>query len=83
MISNDQKENIICPIDECVETFYGRHTAHHPAAVIANNNKSLEVPPSNQSREYLKLQRKKNTMRTRGKPNEQLSPKRWPHSYLT
>ena len=28
------KGNIICPISE-----YGRHTAQHPAAVIANNNK--------------------------------------------
>ena len=24
------------------ETFYGRHTAQHPAAVIVNNNKSLD-----------------------------------------
>ena len=28
-------------IDECGETFYGRHTAQHPAAVIRNNNKKL------------------------------------------
>ena len=42
MISKDQKENIICTIDECGETFYGRHTAQHPAAVIENNNKSLD-----------------------------------------
>ena len=42
MISKDQKENIICTIDECGETFYGRHTAQHPAAVIVNNNKSLD-----------------------------------------
>ena len=34
MISKDQKENIICTIDECGETFYDRHTAQHPAAVI-------------------------------------------------
>ena len=34
MISKDQKENIICTIDECGETFYGRHMAQHPAAVI-------------------------------------------------
>ena len=34
IISKDQKENIICTIDE-----YGRHTAQHPAAVIANSNK--------------------------------------------
>ena len=42
MISKDQKENIICTLDECGETFYGRHTAQHPAAVITNNNKSLD-----------------------------------------
>ena len=42
MISKDQKENIICTIDECGETFYGRHTAQHPAAVIENNSKSLD-----------------------------------------
>ena len=42
MISKDQKENIICTIDECGETFYGRHTAQHPAAVIVNNNKCLD-----------------------------------------
>ena len=42
MISKDQKENIICTIDECGETFYGRHTAQHPAAVIENNCKSLD-----------------------------------------
>ena len=42
MISKDQKENIICTIDECGETFYGRHTAQHPAAVIVNNDKSLD-----------------------------------------
>ena len=24
------------------ETFYSRHTVQHPAAVIANNNKSLD-----------------------------------------
>ena len=41
MISKDQKENIICTIDECGETFYGRHTAQHPAAVIINNNKKF------------------------------------------
>ena len=28
-------------IDGCGETFYGRHTAQHPAAVIRNNNKKL------------------------------------------
>ena len=38
MISKDQKENIICTIDECGETFYGRHTAQHPAAVIIGNH---------------------------------------------
>ena len=41
MISKDQKKNIICTIDECGETFYGRHTAQHPAAVIRNNNKKF------------------------------------------
>ena len=41
MISKDQKENIICTIDECGETFYGRHTAKHPAAVIINNDKKF------------------------------------------
>ena len=41
MISKDQKENIICTIDECGETFYGRHMAQHPAAVIINNNKKF------------------------------------------
>ena len=41
MISKDQKENMICTIDECGETFYGRHTAEHPAAVRANNNKKF------------------------------------------
>ena len=40
MILKDQKENIICTKDECGETFYGRHTAQHPAAVKVNNNKS-------------------------------------------
>ena len=29
------------PIDECGETFYGRHTAQHPAAVSANNNEKF------------------------------------------
>ena len=42
MISKDQKENIICTLDESGETFYGRHTAQYPAAVIANNNTSLD-----------------------------------------
>ena len=42
MISKDQKENIICTKDECGETFYGRHTAQHPNAVIENNSKSLD-----------------------------------------
>ena len=28
-------------MDECGETFYGRHTAQHPAAVIANNNEKF------------------------------------------
>ena len=42
MILKDQKENIICTIDECGETFYGRHTTQHPAAVIENNSKSLD-----------------------------------------
>ena len=32
---------IICTIDECGETFYGRHTAQHPAAVIRNDNKKF------------------------------------------
>ena len=41
MISKDQKSNIICTIDECGETFYGRHTAQHPAAMIRNNNKKF------------------------------------------
>ena len=38
MISKDQKKNIICTIDECGETVYGRHTAQHPAAVTISNN---------------------------------------------
>ena len=42
MISKDQKLNIICTIDECGESFYGRHMAQHPAAVIRNNIKSLD-----------------------------------------
>ena len=42
MISKDQKEYIICTIDECGEHFYGYHTAQHPTAVIANDNKSLD-----------------------------------------
>ena len=42
MISKDEKENIICTIDECGETFYGCHTTQHPPAVITNNNKSLD-----------------------------------------
>ena len=42
MVSKDQKENIICTKDECGETFYGRHTAQHPAALIPNNDKSLD-----------------------------------------
>ena len=29
-------------IDECGETFYSRHMAKHPAAVIANDIKSLD-----------------------------------------
>ena len=37
MISKDQKKNIICTIDECGETFFGCHTAQHPAAVIVHN----------------------------------------------
>ena len=41
MISKDQKYNIICTIDECGETFYGRHTAQHPAAVTTNNNEKF------------------------------------------
>ena len=40
MIPKDQKENIICTIDECGETFYGHHAAQHPVAVIENNSKS-------------------------------------------
>ena len=43
MISKDLKENIICFLGESGETFYGRHTAQHPAAVITNNNKSLDI----------------------------------------
>ena len=35
MISKDQKENIIFTIDESGDTVYDRHTAQHPAAVIA------------------------------------------------
>ena len=41
MISKDQNNNIICTIDECGETFYGRHTAQHPAAVTTNNNEKF------------------------------------------
>ena len=41
MITKDQKENIICTIYECGETFYGRHTAQHPAAVTTNNNEKF------------------------------------------
>ena len=41
MISKEQKYNIICTIDECGETFNGRRTAQHPAAVIRNNNKKF------------------------------------------
>ena len=41
MISKDRKKNKICTIDECGETFYGRHMAQHPAAVITNNNKKF------------------------------------------
>ena len=33
---------MICTIDESGETFNGRHTAQHPAAVIRNNNKNLD-----------------------------------------
>ena len=33
--------NIICTIDECGETFYGRHTAQQAAAVIRNDNKKF------------------------------------------
>ena len=43
MTSKDQKENIICTIGECGETFYGRHTAQHPAAVIVNNDKKFRA----------------------------------------
>ena len=43
MTSKDHKLNIICTIDECGETFYGRHTALHPAAVIRNNNKKFRT----------------------------------------
>lgn len=42
MISKDHKKNLICTIDECGETFYDRLTASHPAAMTANNNKSLD-----------------------------------------
>ena len=41
MISKDQKLNIIFTIDECGETFYGRHMAQHPAAVIRKNIKKF------------------------------------------
>ena len=41
MILTDQSKTIICTIDECGETFYGRDTAQHPAAVTANNNQKL------------------------------------------
>ena len=41
MISKDQRYNIICTIDECGETFYGRHMAQHPAAVTTNNNEKF------------------------------------------
>ena len=57
MISKDQKENIICTIDECGETFYGRHTAQHPAAVIVNNNKKFR---SFKSKETFIRKKKKN-----------------------
>ena len=43
MISKDQKYNIICTIDECGETFYGRNTAQHPAAVTTNNNEKFRA----------------------------------------
>ena len=32
------ENQIICIIDECVETFYGRHTAKHSVVVIENDN---------------------------------------------
>ena len=35
------KVNIICTIDKCGDTFYGRYTAQHPAAVIRNNSKKF------------------------------------------
>ena len=52
MILKDQKENIICTIDECRETFNGRHMAQHPAAVIVNSNekfRSFKSQKKNQS----------------------------------
>ena len=39
MISKNTKVKYNLTIDECGETFYGRHTAQNPAAVIRNNNK--------------------------------------------
>ena len=43
MISKDQKENKICTKDKCGETCYGRQTAQHQAAVIANDNNPLRA----------------------------------------
>ena len=54
MISKDQEQNIICTIDESGETFFGRHTAQHPAAVIRNNNKKFRTHKSKEN-----IQRKK------------------------
>ena len=42
-----------------------------------------KVPPSKPKWEITKITISPNTKRTYGKPNEQLSPKRWPLSYLT
>ena len=42
MILKDKIENIICNIDECGETLYGRHTTQHPAEVMTSNDKSLD-----------------------------------------
>ena len=41
-----------------------------------------KIPPSNLKWEITKITISQNTKRTCGKPNEQLSPKRWPLSYL-
>ena len=38
---NLARENIICTIGECRETFYGHHTAQHSTAVIVDDNKKF------------------------------------------